>query len=101
MTCSANARGEPFHVVAAFEQREHAPAAVARCGFDDAARDLAVRLLGHAHAAERIAAMGVEAGRQQDRLRLIVVDGADDDRLPTLRRYAASPRPPSSGMFSV
>ena len=46
--------------------------------FDDAPRDLAVRLFRDAHAAERIASMGIESGRQQDRLRLVVVDGAHD-----------------------
>ena len=74
-----DAGGEAFHIVAAFEQRQNASAAVARRRFDDAPRDLAVGLLGDAHAAERIAAMSVDSGRQQDRLRRIVIDRAHDD----------------------
>ena len=51
---------------------------MARRRLDDPTRDLAVGLFGDAHTAERIAAMGVEPGRQQDCLRLVVVDGAHD-----------------------
>src|ERR1043166_3013621 len=45
---------------------------------DDAARDLAVRAFRHAHAAQGIAAMSVETGGEEDRVRLVVVDDADD-----------------------
>src|SRR5688572_23552601 len=48
------------------------------CGFDDSPGDLAVGLLRHAHTAERIATMRVEAGGKEDRVRLVVVDDADD-----------------------
>jgi len=73
-----NARGETLHVVAAFEQRENASAAVTLCRFDNSRGDLPVRLLRHAHAAEGVAAVGVETGGEEDRVRAVVVDHAHD-----------------------
>ena len=70
----SDARGQSLHIVAAFEQRQDAALAVTLGGFDDPPRDLAVRLLGYAHAAEGIAAVSVEAGGEEDRIRLVIVD---------------------------
>src|SRR6185503_8744271 len=65
-----HACGESFHIVAAFEQRKHASSAMTVSRLDDPFRDLAIRLLGHAHAAEGVADVGVEAGGEEDRVRL-------------------------------
>src|SRR5438445_10484617 len=45
---------------------------------DNATGDLAVCLLAHAHAAEGVAAMGVETGREQDCAWPIFIDDSDD-----------------------
>lgn len=88
-----NAGGEAFHIVAALEKRKDSPARILLGSLDDPARDLAVRALAHVHATERIAQMSIEPGRQQNDVRVVLVDAAEDvilDRREVLHVPAAA-----------
>ena len=57
------AGGESFKIIAAFQSRDHAPAGVGLCDIADRLGDPAEILFEPVQVCERIARMGVEAGR--------------------------------------
>ena len=71
-------RGESFQVVAAFQDRGAAPRGVVARHAQQNPREACESGFGHVQAAQRVARMGVEAGRDQHELRLeLPADGRD------------------------